>query len=119
MKATIHSKSPIVLSAALALVAGSILSAAPGAAAAATPAGDVPSVVVRYADLDLTSDRGAHILYRRIQGAANVVCPQPDIRDLKAIVEAHACREQAIARAVQTVSSPQLAAIYAANPKRG
>jgi UrcA family protein len=119
MNANIPSKSGAAKRAAVAVVAFGILTGASGLAAAGAPLSNVPAVVVRYADLDLGSEQGARTLYRRILGAAEAVCPQADIRDLERSVQSHRCRQQAVARAVQNVSSPQLAAIYAAGPKRG
>jgi UrcA family protein len=119
MNASIQSKSPAAQRVALAIVALGILSGATSLAAAATPTSDLAAVVVRYADLDLTTEQGARTLYRRIVGAAETVCPRADIRDLGRSAQARSCREQAIAHAVQYVSSSQLAAVYAANPKRG
>src|SRR6185312_5462695 len=48
---------------------------AAGAASAADPAGDPPSVVVRFSSDELTTDSGAHAVYRRLVAAANKVCP--------------------------------------------
>ncbi len=79
---------------------------------AAAPADDLPQVAVKYGDLDLTSSRGAQLLYRRIVGAAEQVCPRADARDLAAWSKSRACREEAIARAVERVPSGQLAALY-------
>jgi UrcA family protein len=119
MNASIQSTSPAARRAALAVVAVGFLTGAVSLAAAATPDSNSPAEVVRYADLDLTTEQGARTLYRRIVGAAETVCPQADIRDLARSAQSRSCRQQAIARAVQSVSSPQLAAIYAASPKRG
>jgi UrcA family protein len=99
----------------LAMIAGCLAVAAAGTATAATPPPDVPSVVVRYADLDISTPQGASSLYRRIAIAARKVCPVADISELGRFMEARACQEQAIARAVQAVSNPQLAAVYAAH----
>jgi len=102
----------------LALIAGCIVAAAASVAGAATAA-DVPSMTVHFADLDLTTEQGAHTLYRRIQSAAQSVCPSADFRDLERSAMSQSCQEQAIARAVQAVSSPRLAAVYAVHAKRG
>ena len=74
---------------------------------------DVPSVTVRYDDLDLATKQGAHTLYRRIVAAAEKVCPDYQTRDLGRITRAQSCRAAAISRAVRQVNSPQLAVIYA------
>lgn len=102
----------------LALLALGSLGVTAGIAQAANPAG-VPSAHVSYADLDLSTDAGARTLYRRIQGAADKVCPNVDLRDLTRSVEARKCRLDAIERAVHAVGSPKLAAIQLAANHRG
>jgi UrcA family protein len=118
MITSVSLKSSRSLRAGLAMIAGCVVAAAAGVADAATPPADVPSMIVRYADLDLTTEQGAHTLYRRIQSAAQYVCPSADIRDLERSAISRSCQEQAVARAVQAVSSPRLAAVYAAHVKR-
>jgi UrcA family protein len=100
-----------------AMAAGIVAAAATGVSAAATPAADAPSVVVHYADLNLATEQGARVLYRRIAIAAWNVCPDAGNRDLQALAERRACREQAIARAVRDVGTPLLAAVYADHRK--
>lgn len=78
-----------------------------------------PSVKVSYQDLNLSTEQGSQALYARISAAARAVCVVEDIRDLKARAAVDTCREQAIARAVQRVDSPRLAALYAAHQQRG
>lgn len=102
----------------LAMIAGCFVAAAASVTDAATAPADVPSMTVRYADLDITTEQGAHTLYRRIQSAAQAVCPSADFRDLERSAMSRSCQEQAIARAVQAVSSPRLAAVYAVHAKR-
>ena len=89
-----------------------------GVAGAASPATDVPSVVVRFADLNLGTERGVRTLYARIAGAARTVCPDALISDLHSAARIHACQQQAIARAVREVNAPLLAAVYADHWKR-
>jgi UrcA family protein len=100
------------------LVGYFIAASATGVAAAASPATDVPSVVVRYADLDLATDQGVRTLYTRIARAALKVCPDAPISDLNAVAQARTCQRQAIARAVRDVNRPMLAAVYADHWKR-
>jgi len=104
--------------AALALLALGGLAVSAGIAQAANPA-DLPTARVSFADLDLSTDAGARTLYRRIQGAADKVCPNVDLRDLTRSVEARNCRLNAIERAVQAVGSPKLAAVSLAATRRG
>ena len=92
---------------------------AAGTAAAAAPDSDVPSVVVHYSDLTLTTDSGVNQLYRRIMFAARQVCPDASMRGLRAQQQVKQCREQAAARAIQQVGNPQLAALYAVRSNKG
>jgi UrcA family protein len=103
--------------AALEVIAGCIAAAVANLAAAATPPADVPTMIVHYADLDIATDEGARRLYRRIAAAAERVCPYADIQDLSGLAVSRSCQAQAIARAVQAVSSPRLADVYAAHGK--
>jgi len=72
-----------------------------------------PSVVVKYGDLDLTTDVGVHRLYKRIIGAAERVCPENFTLDLQLIELVRTCRADAIAHAVQSINNQQLAVIHA------
>ena len=72
----------------------------------------VPSVAVKYGDLDLGSPAGAQRLLKRIEAAANTACGgAPDIRQLNQWTSFEACRRSAVARAVVAVDSPMLAAM--------
>ncbi|MGH8210465.1 MAG: UrcA family protein [Steroidobacteraceae bacterium] len=102
-----------------AVLAGLLLTGSLGVAQAAAPADDVPSVVVAYGDLDLSTAAGARTLYRRIAIAATQVCPFDGSRDLARLAYNHACRRDAIARAVRDINSPQLAALVAKRAPRG
>jgi UrcA family protein len=115
--ADLHLKSNRGLRAGVAVIAGSVIIAAASIASAATPPADIPSMVVRYADLSITTEQGASSLYRRIAAAARHVCPDADIRDLYRLAQIRSCQHEAIVRAVQTVSSPRLVAVYAAHAK--
>ncbi|MES1189630.1 MAG: UrcA family protein [Steroidobacter sp.] len=79
---------------------------------AAPRADDVPSVTVKYGDLNLATSAGAQRLYRRIVIAAERVCPTEGTRDLNRLAHVRACRADAIARAVQAVNNAQLAAVH-------
>lgn len=93
------------------VVAGSLLAGAAAMASAASPQNAAPTAVVRYNDLDLSTEQGAKVLYLRILGAAERVCPDANNRDLAAMHERETCRHDAISSAVQAVSSPRLAAL--------
>jgi UrcA family protein len=77
------------------------------------------SVRVSYQDLDLATEQGSLALYARLVAAAHQVCLVSDIRDLTATAAAHACEQQAIARAVHDVNSPRLVATFAARQHQG
>lgn len=99
-------KRPLLLGA---LAAACLLGAA---GAGAAPASDeVPRVIVRYGDLNLANEQGLKILYRRITVAAEAVCPRLTDRNLRFRSVVQECREQAIARAINDVNIPQLAAL--------
>lgn len=100
-------------------LSGCLLAGALSVARANPPNADVLSVTVNYGDLNLTTDRGTTELYRRIAAAARQVCARDDLRGLAFVAAARACEAQAIARAVDRVDSPQLAAVYAARSKHG
>jgi len=92
-------------------------------AMAGTPSADpfapVPSVKVRYDDLNLASERGTTVLYQRITNAAKRVCPEEFSRDLTSVDVSRACQAKAIARAVQDVHSPKLALLHEAHVHAG
>jgi UrcA family protein len=84
------------------------------ATASVAKAADVtaPSrIVVKYRDLDLRTERGTLALYHRIESAAHKVCPDTDSRLLEQKAAVWSCRRQAMDRAVESVSSPQLASL--------
>jgi UrcA family protein len=88
--------------------AATLLCAAP---ALAQTSDTVPSVTVRYGDLDIGSPAGAHALLRRIEAAANTACGgAQDIRPLDRWAVFEACRRSAVDRAVAQVDSPTLTA---------
>jgi UrcA family protein len=98
-------------------LAGVVAAGTAGAASLAAPAGDVPSVVVKYDGASLATDRGVNDLYRRIMFAARKVCPDPSSRDLFGQRQAQECRNQAVARAIRQIDNSQLAALYASHSK--
>jgi UrcA family protein len=91
-----------------------------GTALAAPPAGEVPSVTVSYADLDLSNPAGAHTLYQRIRAAARMVCAPLASKELKRNGLWRDCYEQAVSNAVATIDRPTLTALHqAARTARG
>ena len=90
-----------------------------GAAVAADRPGDVPTVTVSYADLNLDRAEGAATLYRRIGAGANDVCRTLKSRELKRELQWARCIRKATAEAVAKVDKPVLTAYYRAkNPAR-
>ena len=90
-----------------------------GGALANDKAADVPSVVVRYNDLNLQTQAGAQSLHRRLKAAARSVCPDEFSRDLLTAQEGRACVAQAVDRAVTAVDRPMLVLVHASAAKRG
>ena len=91
---------------------------APALSHAATTNG-AAAVTVRYADLNLGTDAGNTTLYARLVSAARQVCGTGDIRNLGQLAATQACQREAIAKAVQEVHSPQLAAVFAKRQGQG
>jgi UrcA family protein len=75
---------------------------------------DIPSVTVKFSDLDISRPAGATKLYGRIQGAANLVCSAYDHSNFMAQANFKACVSDAIGRAVAKVESPTLNMVYRA-----
>jgi UrcA family protein len=90
-----------------------------GAASAAAPDSDVPSVVVKFSASSLATDAGVNELYHRITVAAKQVCPVVPMEDLRSLRLAKQCRAQAVARAIQQIDNPRLAALHASRSKNG
>jgi len=103
----------------IAMLVGCLLAGALGVAQAATPSADIPRVVVSYADLDVSTTDGARELYKRISVAAHKVCPFEDAIEPSRIAMNNSCRAAAVERAVDSVNSTQLAAVWTERAKRG
>jgi UrcA family protein len=67
---------------------------------------------VKFADLDTSTPSGAHVLYRRIQAAAQVVC---STYFFATDTDKARCVRDATADAVTRVNQPALSAVYNAN----
>jgi UrcA family protein len=78
----------------------------------AAPPQDVPSVVVQFADLDLSRSEGARVLYQRLKRAAEAICAPLDDRELARHMRFTACLQNAIGPAVVKVNQPALTAYY-------
>jgi UrcA family protein len=80
-------------------------------------AGDVPTLTVKYADLDLSRTEGAATLYGRISHAARTVCAPLDFVQTAAPMgmgDAYKnCFSNAVSGAVSKIHSPVLSAYVA------
>lgn len=85
-----------------------------GVTQAAGTGDNLPKQVVTYKDLNLNSNAGTQVLYKRIQGAAKEVCGKVDVRNLQGMNARNACLERAISQAVAAVNSPMLTRVYLA-----
>ena len=81
---------------------------------AAAPSGAARSVVVRYADLDLSRPKDVNILYHRLKAAAWSVCNNLSVwnDDLAAFSKYHRCVHRAMENSVASVSSQRLTELY-------
>jgi UrcA family protein len=98
------------------LAAGAILSALAFSFATVSSAEDdatPPQVVVKFADLDLSTSRGAVALYGRIHGAAEDVCWRMYTNTEAYRRYKNACLQKVIADAVNKVDEPALSAVFA------
>jgi UrcA family protein len=102
----------------LTLTGGLACAMAAGSASAANADSDVPRLVIHYSNRTLATESGVQDLYQRIVRAAREVCPD-ELPDLASHARVVKCREQAVARAIQEINNPELAALYATNSKRG
>jgi UrcA family protein len=80
---------------------------------------DVPTVVVKYDTMSLSTEPGIRALYLRLESAASRVCDVESNRDLTSATVAKNCREAALDRAVRQINNPRLAEIRMGNSKRG
>jgi len=72
-------------------------------------------ITVSYADLDLSSPQSAAVLYRRIELAAESVCAPLDHGDVLSRQHRQSCVTDTVTRAVSSVNSPGLRAVYEAH----
>jgi UrcA family protein len=98
---------------ALAAVAATTLIPMTSALADMPTGSAAPQAVVRYADLDLTSDVGASALLRRIEAAARQVCGDPRVvQPLTRSTRIRRCNTQAIEHAVTAIGAPKVTLAY-------
>lgn len=93
------------------LIAVSLLACA-ATAAAASPASELPSVEVRYADLDLSKPAGVQVLYRRIRAAAREVCGSLELRSPRQTRRWQDCYDGSLEKAVALADQSTLTALH-------
>ena len=75
-------------------------------------ASDAPQAIVRYADLNLSSERGRARLDSRIDAAADMLCGRPSYDPLTIVSAIKACHST-----VQASAKPQVKALFASIDK--
>ncbi len=98
------------------LVAGAILSALAFSFATVSNADDdtaPPQVIVKFADLDVSTSKGAAALYGRIHSAAVDVCSRMYVDEQAYKWHKNACLQKVIGDAVIKVNRPALSAVFA------
>ena len=71
-----------------------------------------PARTVRYSDLNLNTQVGAEVLYKRIRTAAEQVCGDVGSRQLDQATAAKACVDRAVSGSVRAVNNRQLTSVY-------
>ena len=77
--------------------------------------GEIPSVTVRYADLNLATEEGSRALYARLVNAARQVCPYSGdtALALRQNRDAERCITDSVQRAVKSIKHPKFAEVAA------
>jgi UrcA family protein len=110
MKTKAHTKKVVMASVAAVYVAFAV-----GAAHADESWVNAPQRTVHYADLNLNTQAGISVLYRRIRNAADQVCGDVHSKRLVEAREAKACVAHAIQVSVQSVNNARLTNEYNAH----
>jgi UrcA family protein len=92
------------------VLCGVVWAAGIGAANAATAPAASPAIAIKYNPAALQTDRGAQQIYNQLANAAAELYPSSSPHWVPSQVREW--REQSIARAVMTINSPKLAAVY-------
>ena len=99
----------------LAAVAAICLASVTVGAHAGKTASDMQVRTVHYSDLNLNSQEGVAILYKRIRDAAEQVCGDVDSRRLNEAALAKACVDRTMSTSVHSVNNPKLTLEYDAH----
>ena len=83
-----------------------------GGYAQANTVRELPSVVVKYGDLDLNGVDGVATLHTRLNKAAREVCSQLDSRVLGLREQYDLCVSGAVTRSVAKVGNPRLTSFH-------
>jgi len=94
------------------LGASLVIAASCMSAVHAADAAGVPTKVVRFADLNIGTQQDAAELLRRINYAAQAVCPDPYSESGIRANQARYCLKQAVQSAVRRVNSPALTTLF-------
>ncbi|MBI2993911.1 MAG: UrcA family protein [Gammaproteobacteria bacterium] len=70
------------------------------------------TVIVNYADLDLSKEAGIVTLYRRLNTAARQVCGNRDLRRLEEVKDWKRCNKTALEGAIDQVGNARLTALH-------
>jgi UrcA family protein len=76
---------------------------------------EVPTRTVHYSDLNIDTQAGAEVLYKRIRGAAEHVCGDVSYSELAKAAAARACIDRAVGASVRAVNNPRLTDVYNAH----
>jgi UrcA family protein len=93
---------------------GALISGSVGMAAETQSRADIPSVTVRYTDLDLNTPAGVEALYGRLRAASRAVCNVDERRPLAEVMAAKSCYLQVLGAAVDDAKLPTLTALHRA-----
>ena len=79
--------------------------------------GEIPSVTVKYADLNLSTEEGSRALYVRLVAAAQQVCPASGDTPLalRQNRDAQQCITQTVQRVVKEIKHPKFAEVAASH----
>ena len=72
-----------------------------------------PKATVSYADLNLESEEGVRVLYRRLQHASKEVCIVPSLMITESRLQARRCYRQTLSNAVAKFDNEDLTRIHA------
>jgi len=79
----------------------------------------VPSITIKYSDLNLAVPSAVEVLYHRVESAAKQVCNHgQNPRELARHAAAERCVDHAMSTAIEKIDVPQLNALYRTKSNR-